>query len=137
LTKFISMKLLDTGVLLEFFSGSEEVVDRIDGLFREMERQKEKLLVTEEVVTEIVYYLEEVYRWEREVIGDVVSTILKDSLFSVENREVIQNALKSYLRTKLSFMDCLKGAKAKRRKVREVISYNRRFEKAGFRLIRP
>ncbi|HHJ64407.1 MAG TPA: PIN domain-containing protein [Aquifex aeolicus] len=131
------MKLLDTGVLLEFFSGSEEEVDRIDALFRDMEKQKEKLLVTEEVITEVVYFLEEVYGWEREVVGDVVSTILMDSLFSVENREVIQNAVKTYLRTRLSFMDCLKGAKAKKRKVKEVISYNRRFEKAGFRLVRP
>ncbi len=131
------MKLLDTGVLLEFFSGSEEEVDRIDALFRDMEKQKEKLLITEEVITEVVYFLEEVYGWEREVVGDVVSTILMDSLFSVENREVIQNAVKTYLRTRLSFMDCLKGAKAKKRKVKEVISYNRRFEKAGFRLVRP
>ncbi len=131
------MKLLDTGVLLEFFSGSEEEVDRIDALFRDMEKQKEKLLVTEEVITEVVYFLEEVYGWEREVVGDVVSTILMDSLFSVENREVIQNAVRTYLRTRLSFMDCLKGAKAKKRKVKEVISYNRRFEKAGFRLVRP
>ena len=131
------MKLLDTGVLLKFFSGSEEEVDRIDALFRDMEKQKEKLLVTEEVITEVVYFLEEVYGWEREVVGDVVSTILMDSLFSVENREVIQNAVRTYLRTRLSFMDCLKGAKAKKRKVKEVISYNRRFEKAGFRLVRP
>lgn len=131
------MKLLDTGVLLEFFSGSEEEVDRIDALFRDMEKQREKLLITEEVITELVYFLEKVYGWEREVVGDVVSTILMDSLFSVENREVIQNALKTYLRTRLSFMDCLKGAKARKRKVKEVISYNRRFEKAGFRLVRP
>jgi len=131
------MKLLDTGVLLEFFSGSEEEVDRIDALFRDMEKQREKLLITEEVITELVYFLEKVYGWEREVVGDVVSTILMDSLFSVENREVIQNALKTYLRTRLSFMDCLKGAKAGKRKVKEVISYNRRFEKAGFRLVRP
>jgi len=131
------MKLLDTGILLEFFSGREEVVDSIDRLFREMEKQKEKLLVTEEVVTEIVYYLEELYGWEREVVGDVVNTILMDSLFSVENRDVIQSAVRTYLRTKLSFLDCLKGAKARKRKIREVITYNSRFEKAGFRLIRP
>jgi len=34
LTKLIVMKLLDTGILLEFFSGSEEEIDRIDSLFR-------------------------------------------------------------------------------------------------------
>jgi len=131
------MKLLDTGVLLEFFSGSEEEVDRIDDLFREMEKQKEKLLVTEEVILELVYYLEQVYGWEREVVADVVNTVLLDSLFSVENREVIQSALKTYSSTKLTFLDSLKAAKSKKRKVKEVISFNKKFEKAGLKLIRP
>jgi predicted nucleic-acid-binding protein len=131
------MKLLDTGVLLEFFSGSEEEVDRIDSLFRELEKQKEKLLITEEVILELVYYLEHVYGWEREVVSDVVNTVLLDSLFSVENREVVQNAVKTYSKTKLSFLDALKAEKAKRRKVKEVVSFNRRFEKIGFKLIRP
>ncbi|RLJ71525.1 putative nucleic-acid-binding protein [Hydrogenivirga caldilitoris] len=131
------MKLLDTGVLLEFFSGSEEEVDKIDALFREMEKQKEKLLVTEEVVLELVYYLEQVYGWEREVVADVVNTVLLDSLFSVENRDVVQRAVKLYSSSKLSFLDSLKSAKAKKRKVKEVLSFNRRFEKAGFKLISP
>ncbi len=131
------MKLLDTGVLLEFFSGEEEEVDRIDKLFRELEKQKEKLLITEEVILELVYYLQEVYGWEREVVADVVNTVLLDSLFSVENREVIQQAVKLYRSTKLSFLDALKASKAKKRKVKEVITFNKRFEKASFKLIRP
>ena len=131
------MKLLDTGVLLEFFSGSEEEIERIDELFREMERQKEKLLITEEVIVELVYFLEQVQGWEREVVADVVGTVLLDSLFSVEDRDLIQSAVKTYTKTKLSFLDCLKMAKAKKRKVEEVISFNRRFEKAGLKLIRP
>ena len=131
------MKLLDTGVLLEFFSGSEEEIDRIDRLFREMEKQKEKLLITEEVIVELVYFLEQVQGWEREVVADVVGTVLLDSLFSIEDRDIIQSAVKTYTKTKLSFLDCLKVAKAKKRKVREAISFNRRFEKASLKLIRP
>ena len=131
------MKLLDTGVLLEFFSGDEKQVDRIDKLFREMEKQKEKLLITEEVVIELVYYLEQVYGWEREVVTDVVNTVLMDSLFSVEDRDIVQNALKTYGSTKLSFIDALKSAKAKKRKVKEVISFNRKFDKSGLKTLRP
>ena len=131
------MKLLDTSVLLEFFSGSEEEVDRIDALFREMEKQKEKLLITEEVIVELVYYLEQVYGWEREVIADVIGTVLLDSLFSVENREAIQDAVKVYSSSKISFMDALKSAKAKRRKVKDVVTFNKKFEKAKLKVIRP
>jgi len=131
------MKLLDTSVLLEFFSGSEEEVDRIDSLFRELEKQKEKLLVTEEVIVELVYFLDQVYGWEREVVADVVNTVMLDSLFSVENREAIHEAVRIYLKTKLGFMDCLKAAKAKRRKIKEVITFNRKFEKAGIKPLLP
>ncbi len=130
------MKLLDTTVLLDFFSGDEQQVEKIDKLFRELEKQKEKLLVTQEVVVELVYYLGEVYGWEREVVSDVVNTVLMDSLFSVEDREILYEAVKIYKNSKMSFMDALKASKAKKRKVKEVISYNRRFEKEGFKLIR-
>ncbi len=131
------MKLLDTTVLLEFFSGTEEEVDKIDTLFKELEKQKEKLLITEEVVIELVYYLEKVQGWEREVVADVVNTVMLDSLFSVENRETLQNAVRLYLKGKLSFLDCMKVVKARRRKVKEVVSYNRKFEKTGLKLILP
>lgn len=124
-------------VLLEFFSGSEEEIERIDSLFRELERQKERILVTEEVVIELVYYLEQVQGWEREVVSEVVTTVLNDSLFKVEGADAVREAVKIYRGSKTPFLDCLKIAKAKRRKVKEVIAYSRRFEKAGLKLIRP
>lgn len=131
------MKLLDTSVLLEFFSGSEEEIDRIDLLFRDLEKQKEKLLVTEEVIVELVYFLEQVQGWEREVVSDVVITVITDSLFKVESAEVVREAVRIYRNSKVPFMDCLKIAKAKRKKVKEVVTYSKRFEKAGMKIIRP
>ena len=135
--KLSIMKLLDTTVLLEFFSGSEEEIDRIDLLFRDLEKQKEKLLVTEEVIVELVYFLEQVQGWEREVVSDVVITVITDSLFKVESAEVVREAVRIYRNSKVPFMDCLKIAKAKRKKVKEVVTYSKRFEKAGMKIIRP
>ncbi len=131
------MKLLDTSVLLEFFSGSEEEIAKIDNLFRELEKQKEKLLITEEVIVELVYFLEHVQGWEREVVADVVFTVLNDSLFKVELADVLREAVRIYGSSKTPFLDCLKIAKAKKRKVKEAITYSRRFEKAGMKVIRP
>ncbi len=135
--KLSIMKFLDTSVLLEFFSGSEEEIDRIDLLFRDLEKQKEKLLVTEEVIVELVYFLEQVQGWEREVVSDVVITVITDSLFKVESAEVVREAVRIYRNSKVPFMDCLKIAKAKRKKVKEVVTYSKRFEKAGMKIIRP
>ncbi len=131
------MKLLDTMVLLKFFSGDEDEVDKIDSLFREFEKRKEKLLITEEVIVELVYFLEQLQGWEREVVSDVVSTVLMDSLFKVENRDVVHEAIALYRKSKLSFIDCLKASKARKKKVKEVITFNKRFSKEGFKLILP
>ncbi|HIC97353.1 MAG TPA: PIN domain-containing protein [Aquificaceae bacterium] len=131
------MKFLDTGVLLEFFSGDEEEIDRIDRMFRELERQKEKLFIPEEVIIELAYFLEYVQGWEREVVADVLRTVLMDSLFSVEDRDTVQSALSIYLSGRLSFLDSLKIAKARKRGIEEAISSNRRLKKAGLKLLRP
>jgi len=131
------MKLLDTTALLEFFSGDEETVERIDGLFRELEKRKEKLLVTEEVILELVYFLEKVYGWEREVVADILQTVMSDSLFKVEARDSIAEALRIYMNTKLDFLDSLKIAKAKRRKAEGVVTMRKTLGKGGLKVIRP
>ncbi len=131
------MKLLDTSALLEFFSGDEETVDRIDALFRELERKKEKLLVTEEVILELVYFLEKVYGWERDVIGEILQTVMSDSLFKVEARDSLAQAMKIYVKTKLDFLDCLKIAKAKRRKAEGVVALRKSLGRGGIKVIHP
>ncbi len=131
------MKLLDTSALLEFFSGDEETVDRIDALFRELERKKEKLLVTEEVILELVYFLEKVYGWERGVIGEILQTVMSDSLFKVEARDSLAQAMKIYVKTKLDFLDCLKIAKAKRRKAEGVVALRKSLGRGGIKVIHP
>ena len=131
------MKFLDTSVLPEFFSGDEETIDRIDAFFRNLEKQKEKLLITEEVVLELVYYLEKVYGWEREVIADILSTLLSDSLFKIESRNAVGDAVKTFQKSKLDFIDCLKIAKAKRKGAEEIVSLRRAFQKGGMRVVRP
>ncbi len=131
------MKLLDTSALLEFFSGDEQTVDRIDALFRELERKKEKLLVTEEVILELVYFLEKVYGWERDVIVDILQTVMSDSLFKIEARDSIAEALKIYTKNKLDFLDCLKIAKAKRRKAEGVVTLRKSLARGGIEVIPP
>jgi predicted nucleic-acid-binding protein len=131
------MKLIDTTVLLEFFSGSEEEIDRIDAMFKDLERRKEKILITEEVILELVYYLEHVQGWEREVVSEVVTTVINDSLFKVESSHIIREATRIYGSSKIPFLDCLKAVKAKKAGVKEVIAYSRRFERAGLKVFRP
>ncbi|GAB6065931.1 PIN domain-containing protein [Aquifex pyrophilus] len=131
------MKLIDTVILLDFLSGEEEKVQRIEAFLEELSEKGEKLFIPEEVIIELVYFLEYGYRWEREDIANVVKTILEDETYNVEIKPFIREALKLYEEGKGSFLDCLKTVKAKKAGVKEVITFNRRFKKLGMKILNP
>jgi len=131
------MKLVDTTVLLDFLSGEEEKVQTIENFFEKLSQSGEKLFVPEEVIIELVYFLEHGYKWEREDIYEVVETILNDELFNVELKPFIREALKLYLKRQGTFLDCLKTIKARKMGIKEAVSFGRRFKKLGFRVINP
>ncbi len=131
------MKLIDTVILLDFLSGEEEKVERIETLLEEISQKGEKLFIPEEVIIELVYFLEYGYRWEREDIVNVIRTILDDETYNVEIKPFIKEALRMYEEKKGSFLDCMKAAKAKKIGVKEVITFNRRFKKLGMNIQNP
>ena len=131
------MKLIDTDVLIRFFTWDNEAAESISDLFRAMERKKEKLLVTEEVIIELVYYLESVLGWERKVVGDIINTILFDALFKVERKGVIGEAVRLYVNTDVPFLDCVKVAKARYGRISEAVSFNYNLEKGGIKTTLP
>ncbi len=130
------MILLDTSLLIEFLSGDEERVSKIESIFRDLEKRKRKLFLPQEVVVELVYYLGYTTGWDREDICDVVSTIVMDRLFSVENRDVVLEALELFKAHEVSFLDALKLAKAKKKGITQVLSDKEKFEEFGVHLIK-
>ncbi len=131
------MIFADTQIFINFLAGSEEEINRIESLFREFERRKRKLYITQEVVVELVYYLLDTVDWNRSLIKEVVGTIVNDSLFKVENKEVVSEALEIFERGELDFLDALKLAKMKKRKITQALSYNTRLSDKGVKLIQP
>ncbi len=131
------MIFADTQIFINFLAGSEEEINRIESLFREFERRKRKLYITQEVVVELVYYLLDTVDWDRSLIKEVVGTIVNDSLFKVENKEVVSEALEIFERGELDFLDALKLAKMKKRKITQALSYNTRLSDKGVKLIQP
>ena len=131
------MIFADTRIFIDFLSGSEEEVNRIEELLREFERKKRKLYISQEVVVELVYYLLDTVDWDRSLIREVVGTIVNDSLFKVENKEIVSEALEIFESKGLDFLDALKLAKMKKKKISQALSYNERLSDNGIRLIRP
>ena len=131
------MKVIDTVVLLDFLSGEDKKVETIQNFFEELSQKGEKIYVPEEVIIELVYFLEHGYQWEKEDIVEVVETILNDEIFNVELKPFIKEALKLYSDRKGTFLDCLKAVKAKKMGIKEFITFNKRIKKLGFKLINP
>ncbi|NPB06475.1 MAG: PIN domain-containing protein [Aquificae bacterium] len=131
------MKLLDALVLLEFLSGEEEKAERIKAFLDELEQKNERLFVPEEVVIELVYFLEHGYGWEREEVARLVERLLSDELFTVELKPFVEEALKLYGQGKGTFLDCLKAVKARRAGIKEVVTLNERMSKLGLKVINP
>ncbi|RUM31214.1 MAG: ribonuclease [Aquifex sp.] len=131
------MKLVDTVILLDFLSGEEDKVKAIEAFLEELSKKKEKVFIPEEVIIELVYFLEYGYRWEREDIIGVINTLLEDEIFNVELKQFIKEALNLYKNRKGTFLDCLKAVKVKKMGVKEVITFNRRFKKLGLKIVNP
>ncbi len=131
------MKVIDTVVLLDFLSGEDKKVETIQNFLDELSQKGEKVFVPEEVIIELVYFLEYGYQWEREDIVEVVETILNDEVFNVELKPFIKEALKLYANRKGTFLDCLKAVKSKKMGIKEFITFNRRIKKLGFKIVNP
>ncbi len=123
---------IDADVLINFLTGND--VNKIEKLFRRIESRKKKILLTQQVILEIIYTLEYNYKWDRENIFNVVNIIINDPLFKVEEKEDILKALNLYKKTSIPFFDVLKIMKED---VDQIISYNRSFEEAGIKVIMP
>jgi len=131
------MKLIDTVVLLDFLSGEDKKVETIHNFLEELSQKGEKVFVPEEVIIELVYFLEYGYQWEREDVVEVVETILNDETFNVELKPFIKEALKLYGERKGTFLDCLKAVKAKKMGIKEFITFSRRAKNLGFKVLNP
>ncbi len=131
------MKVIDTVVLLDFLSGEDKKVETIQSFLEELSQKGEKVFVPEEVIIELVYFLEYGYQWEREDIVEVVETILNDEVFNVELKHFIKEALKLYGDRNGTFLDCLKTVKAKKMGIKEFITFNRRMKRLGFKILNP
>ncbi|HIP42686.1 MAG TPA: PIN domain-containing protein [Aquifex aeolicus] len=131
------MKLIDTVILLDFLSGEEDKVKTVEAFLEELSKREEKVFIPEEVVVELVYFLEYGYRWEREDIVGVINTLLEDEIFNVELKQFVKEALNLYNNRKGTFLDCLKAVKGKKMGVKEVITFNRGFKKLGLKIVNP
>lgn len=103
---------LDTNVLLRWLNGGSIVHDstlQTQQIFEVLSDPKRLFFVNLIVLTECIWVLSKKLKLDREVIADIVRTLISASNVRVESRDVVVAALASFLRHRGDFPDHLIG----------------------------
>lgn len=95
-------------------------------LFQRVERNEAWLLVSPEVVAEVVYVFQspKVYNLPRPEITERLLVLLKLAGIRLAERQTVEHALAFYASSKIDFVDCLLIARARLGKVKKVCSFD-------------
>ena len=114
------MKAIGTLSIIKLLEGGQEG-QRIEKELRKTEKKKEKVYLSNYTLLELAYLLEFNYSLEREKVGKILKTFLKDPLFKLEEEDVWEEAIDLYLKGK-SLLDALREVQYKKNNVEDEIS---------------
>lgn len=95
------MVYADANCLLRFIlNDNQEMADYTENLLNTQE-----VFLLHEVLCEMVYVLDDVYKTSRKDINKQLSALL--DFVTIEDSDVMKNALQFYADTRLDFVDCI------------------------------
>jgi predicted nucleic acid-binding protein len=130
---------VDSNVILRFLIGDPpEMAEESARLFRAVEDRTVTLIVDDIVVAEVVWVLSSYYRHTARDIAAVLRGFLLQDGIEVQERDTLLLALTLYETKNVDFADSLLAARMQERGIRDVFSFDRRFDRlAGVRRIPP
>ena len=97
------MEIVDANIVLRFIMDDNiEMADKAAEIL-----ENRKVYILEEVLAEIVYVMEKVYRIERIEISEVLIKFLKYENIFIDNQDVMLEALNIFYKEKLDFVDSI------------------------------
>lgn len=117
------MKIVDANVVLRYLLNDIEDQARIATNYLE----QHKVNIPTEVIAEIVYVLERVYKISRKEISSKLSSLISYPNIEIENKEVITESFKIYAQRKLDFVDSILCAYKTIRNV-EIITFDKKIK---------
>jgi len=95
--------LIDANAVLRFIlQDNDEMADKVEDILN-----SEKVTVRNEILAEVIYVLEKVYKYSRQQIHSAIVGFLDMPNVNPENKPVMDLAIKTYGETKLDFADTL------------------------------
>lgn len=118
------MIMLDTNAILRFLlQDNQKMADSA-----EEQMLSKKYLVPIEVVAEVVYVLDKVYKTDRATIHFLIRTVLLNKNSVIPHHSVVEEAIDVYGKTKFDFVDCLMVGYAKH-KGYEIFTFDKKLKK--------
>jgi len=97
------MKIVDANVVLRYLLNDIEDQARLATNYLE----QNKVFIPIEVVAEIVYVLERVYKINRKEISSKLTSLITYPNILNDNKDLIYESLKIYATRKIDFVDCI------------------------------
>lgn len=118
------MKIVDANIILRYLlNDTEELAEKATDII-----ENNKVLVPNEVIAEIVYVLEKVYKVKNDELSDILIDLFHYENIKVDDPEVIEAALKLYGNRRFDFVDTLLYAYNKVRSY-EVCTFDKKLDK--------
>lgn len=118
------LKVIDANLILRYFLGDREAI-RVEKLLR----SKNKLLLSDVILAEIVWVLDSYYEWDRPKIVESLAMLIRLSSI-VCNRFLLTETLTILKdQSKFDFADAYSVALMKQSKIKSIYSFDRDFDK--------
>ncbi|OSX55483.1 pilus assembly protein [Anoxybacillus ayderensis] len=102
-TWWINMKIVDANIVLRYLLNDHDDLSAKAAMIIE----NNKVLLPNEVVVEVVYVLEKVYRVKNDEICDTLLELFKYDNIDVDDMEILEEALILFKERRLDFVDTL------------------------------
>ena len=103
---------LDTNVLVRYLTRDDETQFRAaKRLLEEIEASGETAHIDVIVLAELAWVLEISYGFDKSTLVSVLEQLLQTVEFTVENRDLVDEALSEFAKGKAGFADCLIGVR--------------------------
>lgn len=120
------LKVVDTNIIIRFLVGDqEEKTKKIKKLF---EDEKEKLVLTDVTVAEIVWVLSSYYKQNKEEIVEEILSLLEVTNV-VSNKSLLTQALSYFLEYSIDYIDAYLVAYARVNKSTGILSFDKSIDK--------
>jgi predicted nucleic-acid-binding protein len=120
------MRGLDTNVLLRFFIADNPVqAEAVKRSFKETQARGERLFISTVVLCEALWTLRgKPYKFNRVSLALMVETLLRNALFEIQDRDLVQKALQDYRNGRADFADYLLGWENREAGCRDTLTFD-------------